>query len=72
MVTTAHIWIAHPLDAMWSFALEVTQPADETSTSNLRPMPFSGLLPSWSLFRRACDVDLTQVAQPTPHLACRD
>ena len=40
---------------------KVTQLAN--SASNLRPIPFSGLLSSWSLFRWACDVDLSQVAQ---------
>jgi len=36
----------------------------KASTLNLRQIPFSGLLPSWSLSRWACDVDLRQVAQP--------
>src|SRR6478672_11025634 len=36
----------------------------KASTLNLRQIPFSGLLPSWSLSRWACDADLRQVAQP--------
>ena len=35
----------------------------KASTLNLRQIPFSGLLPSWSLSRWACDIDLKQMAQ---------